>query len=57
VTAIREAQQRGDCRDCVWRVVGPGPMQCMGAELAEADCAGRTTREEMREKGDENGLA
>lgn len=47
---VREAQQRGSCRECVWRLVGPGPLQCMAAQLAESECPGPTSRSDMRRK-------
>lgn len=53
IMTIRDAQRRGDCRDCVWRVVGPGPLQCMAAQMAEAECPGKMSREEMRRKENE----
>jgi|GEM_PF-5589832 len=45
---IVEAQRRGDCRDCAWRLVGPGPMQCMAAQVGESECPGQCDRENRK---------
>lgn len=47
---IKDAQRQGLCAGCVWIIHGPGPIQCMGAQMSETICPGRTSREEMRPK-------
>lgn len=47
---IQEAKQQRQCHGCVYRLIGPGPLQCMGAESGAKDCPGRVGREELQPK-------
>lgn len=47
---IKDAKAQNLCIGCVWRLIGPGPMQCMGASVGETECPGRLGREGMKGK-------
>lgn len=54
MTTIQEAKQAGHCRDCIYRVVGPGEMQCSSPHPEDKPCPGKRSREDlMREAGSE----
>lgn len=39
---IAEAKQSGHCIGCIYRLIGPGEMQCMGTDASTTECPGRT---------------
>ena len=38
---ISEAKKSGQCQGCIYRLIGPGEMQCMGSSLGDTDCPGK----------------
>lgn len=48
---ITEAKQAGHCIGCIYRLVGPGPMQCIGTQSGDTECPGRAGSPK-REGGD-----
>ena len=47
---IKEAKEGKQCCGCVWRLIGPGPLQCMAVPETEDKCPGRTAPKEIREQ-------
>lgn len=47
---INEAEQEGECVDCIFRLTWKGPHQCMGTCLGETECPGRCGQEAKQPK-------
>lgn len=47
---IQDAAQLGQCVGCVFRLLGPGPHQCMGTQMGDTECPGRCAPEAQQPK-------
>lgn len=50
VMTIIEAEQKGECLDCIFRLAGASPHRCMGTRLGETECPGRCGQDTQHQK-------